>query len=559
LAQPFTVSGWAIDANAPTGTGVDAVHVNAYHNFGNGTPSYMLGAATYGDARPDVAAARGARFLNSGYHFTVSGQPPGWYRFVGWSHSTASGIWTGRTVDAYVDIPTVSLEINRSGTGTGAILGTGLNCPGGSTTQAMPCGASYAFNTIVTLTAVPDPGSTFAGWGGGCANVGTNPTCAVGLPGDRFAFAYFTKTPGTIATTYYHTDVVGSVRALSDQTGATVIRHDYLPFGEDTQPLAGDPLRFAGKELDPESALMNFEARYYRNTWGRFTQVDPVHVEAALLDPQQWNRYAYARNNPLAYGDPDGQFALHFFYFVPILGGPVGAIFDIIGAATGAFGGDIWGAIFGGGGSAQPPHHRDGEHDVVIGTAQPRNPPPLAPAPIDNPGPTTPMPDDPTTPTPNPGPPTPDPTPGQPQNTAPCAQAWSGLSVGYCGALHEGLAAAQQMLSKGGCGTFYGGRGSSVLSATRYRFLDLHNQNTGAGTQSIDSVFINSKGPYMTYDPVPGHVGPFGRFWVRPGFRAFILLHELGHQLAPITGFKPDANDRDLNEAQSRLVLSRCF
>jgi RHS repeat-associated protein len=85
-----------------------------------------------------------------------------------------------------------------------------------------------------------------------------------------------------------------------------VLRHDYLPFGEDTQPLTGDPMRFAGKELDPESALMNFEARYYRNTWGRFTQVDPVHVDAALFDPQQWNRYAYARNNPLAYGDPTG-------------------------------------------------------------------------------------------------------------------------------------------------------------------------------------------------------------------------------------------------------------
>jgi RHS repeat-associated protein len=305
LAQPFTVSGWAIDANAPTGTGVDAVHVNAYHNFGNGTPSYLLGSATYGDARTDVAAARGSRFLHSGYHFTVTGQPPGWYRFVVSSRSTSSTIWTGRTVDAYVDIPTVSLEINRSGTGTGAILGTGLNCPGGANTQAMPCGASYAFNTIVTLTAVPDPGSTFAGWGGGCANVGTNPTCAVGLPGDRFAFAYFTKTPGTIATTYYHTDAIGSVRALSDQTGATVIRHDYLPFGEDTQPLAGDPLRFAGKELDPESALMNFEARYYRNTWGRFTQVDPVLSAAALGDPQQWNRYAYA-GNPLRFIDPTG-------------------------------------------------------------------------------------------------------------------------------------------------------------------------------------------------------------------------------------------------------------
>jgi hypothetical protein len=210
----------------------------------------------------------------------MTGQPPGWYRFVVASRSTASTIWTTRTVDAYVDIPTVSLEINRSGTGTGSIVGTGLSCPGGSTTQAMPCGASYALGTVAWITAVPDPGSTFAGWGGGC--LGPQVTCGVTLNGDRYTFAYFTKTPGTVATTYYHPDAIGSVRALSDQTGATVIRHDYRPFGEDTQPLAGDPMRFAGKELDPESALMNFEARYYRN------------------------RYAYAGNNPLRFVDPFG-------------------------------------------------------------------------------------------------------------------------------------------------------------------------------------------------------------------------------------------------------------
>jgi RHS repeat-associated protein len=274
----------------------------AYHNFGKGSPAYALDGATYGDARPDVAAARGARFLNSGYHFTVTGQPPGWYRFVVASRSTASTIWTTRTVDAYVDIPTVSLEINRSGTGTGSIVGTGLSCPGGSTTQAMPCGASYTLGSVVWITAVPDPGSTFAGWGGGC--LGPQVTCGVTLNGDRYTFAYFTKTPDTVATTYYHTDAIGSVRALSDQTGATVIRHDYRPFGEDTQPLAGDPMRFAGKELDPESALMNFEARYYRNTWGRFTQVDPI--AGSLADPQSWNRYAYARNNPMRFVDPTG-------------------------------------------------------------------------------------------------------------------------------------------------------------------------------------------------------------------------------------------------------------
>jgi RHS repeat-associated protein len=84
------------------------------------------------------------------------------------------------------------------------------------------------------------------------------------------------------------------------------VRYDNSPFGEETTEPTNDPFRFAGKELDAETRLHYFAARYYRNTWGRFTSVDPLHVGAAMIDPQQWNRYAYARNNPLAYVDPSG-------------------------------------------------------------------------------------------------------------------------------------------------------------------------------------------------------------------------------------------------------------
>jgi RHS repeat-associated protein len=118
--------------------------------------------------------------------------------------------------------------------------------------------------------------------------------------------ALFTKTADTPTTSYYHVDAQGSVRAISDDSGAIVIRHDYYTFGEDAQPLTGDPLRYAGKELDPETAQEYFGARYYRNVWGRFGTVDPIFSSAAMADPQQWNRYAYARNNPLKFSDPLG-------------------------------------------------------------------------------------------------------------------------------------------------------------------------------------------------------------------------------------------------------------
>ena len=111
---------------------------------------------------------------------------------------------------------------------------------------------------------------------------------------------------GPMTTTFYHLDALGSVRIITDETGAVVTRHDYLAFGEDTAPLTGDPRRFAAKELDPETALQNFGARYYRNETGRFTTVDPVFSDLARVRPQGWNRYAYALNGPLRFGDPTG-------------------------------------------------------------------------------------------------------------------------------------------------------------------------------------------------------------------------------------------------------------
>jgi uncharacterized protein RhaS with RHS repeats len=40
---------------------------------------------------------------------------------------------------------------------------------------------------------------------------------------------------------------------------------------------------------------------------GRFVSPDPLGMMVANpADPQQWNLYAYVRNNPLAYVDPTG-------------------------------------------------------------------------------------------------------------------------------------------------------------------------------------------------------------------------------------------------------------
>jgi RHS repeat-associated protein len=58
----------------------------------------------------------------------------------------------------------------------------------------------------------------------------------------------------------------------------------------------------------PAYARSYFGARYLATELGRFTTVDPVYTWTEnLVDPQRWNRYAYVRNNPLRFTNPDGR------------------------------------------------------------------------------------------------------------------------------------------------------------------------------------------------------------------------------------------------------------
>jgi RHS repeat-associated protein len=111
---------------------------------------------------------------------------------------------------------------------------------------------------------------------------------------------------------YYHTDAIGSVRVLTDATGQVYpnaqTRYDYLPYGVLwLEPLNKEQLLFTGKERDQETSLDYFGARHFARATARFTSTDPNHGSGRIFDPQSWNGYAYARNNPLRFVDPDGR------------------------------------------------------------------------------------------------------------------------------------------------------------------------------------------------------------------------------------------------------------
>ena len=65
--------------------------------------------------------------------------------------------------------------------------------------------------------------------------------------------------------------------------------------------------KFTGQELDSESGLYYYGARYYDPEIGRF--ISPDSIVQDYTDPQTLNRYSYCRNNPLIYIDPNGLFS----------------------------------------------------------------------------------------------------------------------------------------------------------------------------------------------------------------------------------------------------------
>jgi RHS repeat-associated protein len=90
----------------------------------------------------------------------------------------------------------------------------------------------------------------------------------------------------------------------SPYDGAPRSMHLYVP----------NACRSTGKERDTESGNDLVGARYYSSAMGRFLSPDPLipfnmkkdEFQAWIANPQHWNKYAYALNNPLKYTDPTG-------------------------------------------------------------------------------------------------------------------------------------------------------------------------------------------------------------------------------------------------------------
>ncbi len=151
---------------------------------------------------------------------------------------------------------------------------------------------------------------------------GVTTTYVYDAKGD-LAAEYSTQPPPPCLTCYVATDHLGSTRVVTDENAAVTARHDFLPFGEElttsnrTSALGYGVFdnvmhKFTGQMRDLEGpGLDYFHARYFHGAQGRFASPDPNGaMKQKLLDPQQWDMYAYVRNSPLRLVDPQGRYVV---------------------------------------------------------------------------------------------------------------------------------------------------------------------------------------------------------------------------------------------------------
>ena len=121
------------------------------------------------------------------------------------------------------------------------------------------------------------------------------------LPGGGHVVRTGTGTNFTFAVTDSH----GTPTLYLDNTAQNPTWRQFTPYGE-ARGTAGtypDNRGFLNKPANPATGLTRIGARDYDPVTGSFISPDPVQEKS---NPQQWQGYAYATNNPITFSDPSG-------------------------------------------------------------------------------------------------------------------------------------------------------------------------------------------------------------------------------------------------------------
>ena len=109
---------------------------------------------------------------------------------------------------------------------------------------------------------------------------------------------------------YHHKDHLGSVRAITDNSGSVIEQNAYYPFGSrhtfgGTYAQTTNRFKFNGKEEQTTGNLnyLDYGARMYDSNIGRWFVQDPLAEQMYMVTP-----YRFPLNNPVNFIDSDGLF-----------------------------------------------------------------------------------------------------------------------------------------------------------------------------------------------------------------------------------------------------------
>lgn len=123
---------------------------------------------------------------------------------------------------------------------------------------------------------------------------------------------------------FYHSDHLGSSSFITNLDGEVVQHIEYVPFGEvfieERNNVWNTPYLFNAKELDEETGMYYYGARYYEPRLSLWISTDPMQEKTPGC-----TSYAYCSNKPIIATDPDGNWA----FLIPLVKGVVGGVIDI--------------------------------------------------------------------------------------------------------------------------------------------------------------------------------------------------------------------------------------
>jgi RHS repeat-associated protein/CSLREA domain-containing protein len=108
-------------------------------------------------------------------------------------------------------------------------------------------------------------------------------------------------------TEYFLGDALGSVRQLTNTSGALVNARAYAPYGSVTSTIGPSDSAYGYTNEYTSQGLLHLRARYYAPSIGRFVTRDTW--EGDVNNPITFNRWQYANSNPIMYTDPSGHIA----------------------------------------------------------------------------------------------------------------------------------------------------------------------------------------------------------------------------------------------------------